>query len=304
MNNTQKGLLYGFTAYTLWGLLTIFWKSLAHVPALETLSHRIVWSLIFLAVLLTGRKQWAWLNANWRNWRLLFTFFGAGCLLSINWGTYIWAVNSDFIVEASLGYFINPLVNVLLGVIIFKERLRLGQGIAIGFATAGVLYLTFSYGQLPWIGLTLAFSFGLYGVLKKRATLQALESMFLEVTILFLPALGYLLYLEATGVGQFGHANLMTNLLIPMTALATVLPLVAFAAAAPRIPLSTLGILQYMAPTLQFLIGVLIYNEAFTQARLIGFSLIWTALFIYSIEGYLLRRRRKAEAAAGIRYAS
>ena len=287
----NKGLLYALGAYLAWGVLPIFWKMLHAVPAPEILSHRVVWSVVVVAGLLTYRRQWQWLKPALITRRTLLTFVVIALLISINWGTYIWAVNAGFLVETSLGYFINPLVNVVLGVFFLGERLRRGQWIAVGVAACGVLYLTLSYGSLPWIALTLAFSFGFYGLLKKTAALNALEGFSLEMVLIAGPALAYLLYRETAGIGAFGHAGLSTTVLLALTGLATALPLLCFAAAARRIPLSTLGLMQYIAPTMQFSLGVFVYGEPFTQARLIGFSLIWLALLIYSGERIFESRR-------------
>jgi chloramphenicol-sensitive protein RarD len=206
---------------------------------------------------------------------------------------YVWAVNAGYIVDASLGYFINPLVNVVLGVIFLRERLRLWQWIPVGIAAAGVLYLTISYGTLPWIGLTLAFTFGTYGLLKKTASLNSVHGFTLETGFLFIAALPYLLVLEFTGQGAFPYGSLLETILLILTGVATGLPLLLFGAAAKRIHLSTLGFIQYIAPTLQFLIGVLVYGEAFTPDRMIGFGLIWFALAIYSSDSLLARHQKQ-----------
>lgn len=281
----NKGMLYGAGAYLLWGLLPIFWKSLHTVPALEILAHRMVWSLAFVVVLLAVQGHWRWLGPVFKNGRVLLTFAISALLLSLNWFLYIWSVNAGYIVETSLGYFINPLVNVLLGTLFLKERLRLWQAAAIIVAVIGVLYLTLHYGSLPWIALTLAGSFGVYGLLRKTASLNSLEGLTLETLLLFPPALAYLIYREWTGSAAFGHTGLPTMLLLICAGVATALPLLLFASGARRVTLTLMGILQYIAPTMQFLIGVFLYNESLTRARLIGFSLIWLALAIYSLEG-------------------
>jgi chloramphenicol-sensitive protein RarD len=287
----NKGILYAASAYVLWGLFPFYWKALAAVPASQILAHRIVWSLAFVGLILTFRQNWAWFRGALNQRRILLTFAISGTLLALNWFTYIWGVNAGFIVETSLGYFINPLVNVLLGYIFLKERLRQTQWLALGLALAGVLYLTFSYGSFPWIALTLAFSFGTYGLLRKTAALNSAEGLFLETAFLFIPAFGFLLLQESRGVGAFGNTSAMTNLLLIGAGAVTSVPLLLFAAGARRITLTTLGLLQYIAPTLQFLIGVLIYHEPFGQGRMIGFGLIWLALIFYSIENIIHRRR-------------
>ncbi len=283
----NKGMVYAAGAYICWGLLPIFWKSLHHVPALEILAHRMVWSLVFVLVLLAVQGHWRWLLPVFQNMRVLLMFTTTALLLSLNWFIYIWAVNAGYIVETSLGYFINPLVNVVLGVCFLKERFRRWQGVAIAVAVAGVLYLTLHYGSLPWIALTLAGSFGLYGLLRKTAVLNSLEGLTLETLVLFPPALAYLLYVAWTGQGAFGHTDLLTHTLLIAAGIATALPLLLFASGARRITLTLTGILQYIAPTMQFLLGVFVYGEPLTSARLVGFSLIWLALAIYTLEGLL-----------------
>jgi len=287
----NKGMLYAIAAYGMWGLFPLYWKMLQHVPALEILSHRMVWSLLLVLLLLVLRRRWDWLKTAVHTPRTILLFAASAALLSVNWFVYIWGVNAGFIVEASLGYFINPLVSVLMGVIFLGEHLRRWQWLAIGLAAAGVIYLTIQYGALPWISLTLATSFALYGLIRKTAPLGSLEGLSLEMALLFFPALGYLAYLEATGTAAFGHVNELTTLLLGFAGVATAVPLLLFATGARLIKLATIGILQYIAPTLQFLIGVLIYHESFTVDRLVGFSLIWLALIIYSGENILFSRR-------------
>ncbi len=287
----NRGILYAAGAYTLWGLLPIFWKALHGVPALEILTHRMVWSLVFVLLILAVRRQWGWVRPTLRHRRSLLTFTATAALLSLNWFIYIWAVNAGFIVETSLGYFINPLVNVLLGMLFLGERLRGGQKAAIALAVAGVAYLTVSYGTLPWIALTLAFSFGLYGLLRKTAPLASLEGMALE-TLIFAPfALAYLLFLQGDGRGAFGHVDAGTTALLAFSGVVTALPLLLFGKAARQITLTSLGIMQYIAPTLQFLIGVFLFGETLSLSRLVGFVLIWIALALYTGES-LLRSRR------------
>ena len=221
----------------------------------------------------------------------------SACLLGLNWFIYIWAVNSGHVVDSSLGYFITPLVNVLLGVLFLRERLRKWQTVAIGFAAVGVLSLTVGYGVFPWIALSLAFSFGFYGLLRKVSPLGSLEGLSLETAALSLPAIAYLVYLEGTGGASFGHAGAATTLLLAGTGVVTAVPLLLFAHAARQVTLATLGILQYIAPTFQFLLGVLVYGEPFTPARLLGFVPIWLALVIYSLEGMTEEKRRRLELA-------
>jgi len=289
----NRGLVYAFVAYGMWGLLPVYWRALHSVSAAAILAHRMVWSLVVVALILVARREWAWIKQVDR--KALLTFLAVGVLLNINWYTYIWAVNAGFIVETSLGYFINPLVNVLLGGLFLGERLRPVQKIAIGIALAGVLYLTISYGNLPWIALTLAFTFGFYGLLKKTAGLGALEGLSLEMAILCLPALAYLLFSGDPASPSLLSSELSITALLIGTGIVTAIPLLTFAAAARRLTLTTLGLMQYMAPTLQLFIGVFLYHEPFTPARAVGFVLIWTALALYSGETFLRSRQRRQE---------
>ncbi|HVN16662.1 MAG TPA: EamA family transporter RarD [Anaerolineales bacterium] len=286
----NKGIWYAVGAYFLWGILPVYWKMLHTVSAAQVIGHRIGWSFIFLVLILlvTGRmrnfRTTAMTRANFKIYAV------AGVLVTINWLIYVWAVNADHIIETSLGYFINPLVSVLLGVIFLRERLRPLQWLPIGLATAGVVYLTFEYGRLPWIAIALALSFGLYGLVKKTAPLSSLYGMTMETGIVFLPALAYLSYAEFTGQGAFGHSGSTINLFLAGTGIVTAVPLLMFASAAQRIPLTLVGVLQYIAPTLQFLIGVLIYQEPFSHTQLIGFGIVWAALIIFWVEGWMARR--------------
>jgi chloramphenicol-sensitive protein RarD len=222
--------------------------------------------------------------------KVIGTYAVAGILLSINWLIYVWGVNAGFIVETSLGYFINPLISVILGVLFLKERLRAMQWIAVGLAAAGVIYLTVTYGRPPWIALSLAFSFGTYGLVKKLAPLGSLYGLTLETALVFPIALLYLVVVQATGTGAFLHHGALTDILLIGTGVVTSIPLLMFASAARQIPLTMIGILQYIAPTLQFLIGVFLYREPFDRSRLIGFSLVWMALIIFWVENYLANR--------------
>lgn len=288
----NKGVGYALAAYIFWGFLPIYWKFLNHVPAQEILMHRIAWSFVFLLLVLSYKRYWSWLSAL-KDWRVLLTFLASSLLLTVNWGLYIWAVNAGYIVEASLGYFINPLVNVVLGLLFLRERLRRGQWLAVAFAVVGVGYLTITYGALPWISLTLAFSFGTYGLLRKTAKLDALAGLSLETALLFLPAAGYLIWLQVNKTAVFLHTDPISNVLLIFTGVVTAVPLLWFALGARQVPLTTMGVLQYAAPTLQFLIGVFLYHEPFTHDRLIGFSFIWVALAIYSVEMVINGRRRR-----------
>ncbi|MEW9900821.1 EamA family transporter RarD [Chitinivorax sp. PXF-14] len=289
--HARSGLLYAFGAYFCWGLFPLYWKPIHQVPALEILSHRIAWSLVFLAGVLLWKRHGDWLPAALRQPRLVAGFALSAALLSVNWFVYIWAVNAGHVIESSLGYFINPLVSVLLGGLVLKERLRPVQKFAIGLATAGVAWLTWSVGALPWIALALAFSFGAYGLLRKMAPLGSLEGLTLETLLMAAPAIGYLLWLESHGSGHFGHDTTLTNTMLAGAGVVTAIPLLLFGAGARRLSLTTLGLMQYIAPTLQFLIGVFLYHEPFAASKLLGFGLIWLALLVFSGEG-LYRARQ------------
>jgi chloramphenicol-sensitive protein RarD len=291
----KQGVLAGILAYTLWGLLPGYWKAIQEVPPLEILCHRTIWSLVFVLLILAARKRWAWIGQVRANPRTLLMSLASACLLSLNWFTYIWAVNSGHVVDSSLGYFIAPLVNVLLGVLFLRERLRVWQTVAIGLAAVGVLSLTVGYGAFPWIALSLALSFGFYGLLRKVSPLGSLEGLSLETAALSIPAVAYLVFREATGGASFGHAGTATTLLLAGTGVVTALPLLLFAYAARQVTLATVGIMQYISPTFQLLLGVLAYGEPFTPTRLLGFAPIWLALVIYSVEGMKEEKRRRVE---------
>ena len=282
----------GAGAYLMWGLFPLYWPLLKPAGALEILAHRVVWSLgVLLALLLaTGKLGWVRTAPG----RKLAWLTLAAVLVSFNWLLYIWAVNAGHVVETSLGYFINPLISVLLGVAFLKERLRPGQWLALGGAFAAVLLLSYDYGHPPWIALGLAPSFALYGLVKKHAGIGAVESLSFETAVLVLPALGYLISLEVQGTGSFGHVALGKEALLVGAGVMTALPLVAFGAAANRVPLSTLGVLQYFAPTLQFLCGVLFFHEQMSSLRWVGFGLIWVSLAFFALEGVLVTRSRSA----------
>ncbi|MCX6033709.1 MAG: EamA family transporter RarD [Chloroflexi bacterium] len=290
----NKGIWYALGAYVTWGLFPVYWKLLAGIPALQLLGHRIFWSFLLLfSIVLVARQGRVFRAA--LNWRVLLIYSAAAVLIAINWLTYVWAVGAGFIVETSLGYFINPLLVVLLGVVFLRERLRPLQWLPIGLAAAGVLYLTFAYGSLPWVALTLAVSFGFYGLVKKTAPLGALHGLTLETGILFLPALGFLLYSEFTGAGAFLHSPTLMDVMLVGAGLVTVVPLLMFASAVQRIPLTMIGVLQYVNPTMQFLLGVLIFKEPFDHHRLIGFGVVWVALILFGVEGFLAQSRSRVQ---------
>lgn len=295
MQDNSKGLLTAVAAFSIWGLMPLYLKALAPASPMEILCHRIFWSLVATLFLLIMARKAGTLFQLLQNRKTVLSVILSSILISANWITYIWAVNNDFIVESSLGYYINPLVNVLLGLLFLQERLRNGQWLAVFFAFCGVCYLTFFYGQFPWIALILAFSFGFYGLLRKISPLPSLEGLCLETAMLSVPALGVLIYLATQGNSDFIRQDTTGRLLLAGTGIITSLPLLLFGFAAHRIPLSTLGIVQYLAPTLQLSIGIFVYGEAFPGKQMIGFGLVWSGLLIYAMEGILMRvRRRKA----------
>lgn len=280
----RKGIWLAVAAYSFWGFIPIFWKALDSVPALELLAHRIVWSAPLLFLLIVGRKHLSVLRDSYRTPGTAATALAGGVLLSINWGVFVWAITTSHIVEASLGYFINPLVSVALGVVVLREHLSPAQRIAVGIAVVGVAGMTILSGVLPWISLILAFSFGTYGLLKKRkAAAPPIEGLFMESIFVAVPALLYLGILAGNGTGSLGSSTTTTLLLIAAGAF-TIFPLVLFGAAAQRIPLSTLGILQYIAPILQLLLGVVVYGEAVSSGEWFGFVLVWIALAVFTID--------------------
>lgn len=274
----RTGLLNGFAAYGLWGAVPLFWPLLKPAGAVEILAHRMAWSLVTVGAALLVLRRWSWVGELLRQPRRLGLVAVAAAVITVNWGVYIWSVNAGQVVEASLGYFINPLVTIALGVLLLKERLRPAQWAAVGVGFAAVLVLAIGYGRPLWISLCLAFSFATYGLVKKKVNLGGIESLVAETAIQFLPALGYLLWLGSQGGATFGTEGVGHAALLASTGVVTALPLACFGAAAIRVPLSTLGLLQYLAPVFQFLLGVLYFGEAMPPERWAGFALVWLAL--------------------------
>jgi chloramphenicol-sensitive protein RarD len=287
----NKGVWFAVGAYVIWGLFPIYWKQLQGVPALQLLGHRIVWSFLFLFGAVILSKQFNVLKSDASSKRVLGIYSIAALLIGINWLAYVWAVNAGFIIETSLGYFINPLLSVLLGVLFLRERLRPLQWVPVALATIGVVYLTIVYGRPPWIALVLAFTFGLYGLVKKIAPLGSLHGLTLETGILLLPALIFLLYMGISGEGAFMSSGLHTDILLIGAGVVTAVPLLLFASAAKLIPLVMIGLMQFIAPSLQFAIGVFVYKEPFSHDQLIGFSIVWLALIIFWLEGFFANRK-------------
>ncbi len=290
----NTGILFATLSFFIWGMFPLYFHAIGEVPPMEILAHRMLWSLLFLAIVLSVRQQWGWLPKVLRQPRVLASFIASSLLLSANWFVYIWAVNNGHIIDASLGYFINPLINVLLGQLVLKEQLRRGQWLAIGVAAAGVMWLTWQAGQLPWIALILGITFGAYGLLRKTAALAALEGLSLETMLLFPAALIYVLWLTSHGANTFLNTEAdSTRWLLAAAGPITAIPLLLFAAGARRIPMAVLGLLQYLSPSMQALLGVWVFHEAFPQPRLIGFLIIWSALLLYVAEGLWQSKRAK-----------
>ena len=292
-NEAARGVWAAIAAFVVWGLAPLYWHLLKAVPSLQIVLHRVVWSVVVVVLYLLWRDGRGWakrtLSANPKLWWMLAL---SGIIISANWGLYIWAVNAGYVVETSLGYFISPLFNVLIGVLFMHERLRPMQWLSVAMAGAGVLWLTTQYGQFPWIAIGLAVSFGVYGVLRKLAHVDSVAGLGIESAYLFIPVLAVLLWIEMQGGGGFarGYGALSTTLLV-MSGLLSALPLVWFAYAVRRIPLTSMGVLQYISPTLQFLIGVFVLHEAFDQVRLVGFACIWVALVVFIMDGLRHARR-------------
>ncbi|MFF4481289.1 EamA family transporter RarD [Streptomyces sp. NPDC001520] len=293
----RAGLLYGFAAYAFWGLVPLFWPLLEPAGAVEILAHRMVWSLAAVGLVLLALRRWSWIRPLLREPRRLGMIALAATVISINWGLYIWGVNSGHVVEAALGYFINPLVSIAFGVLLLRERLRPAQWAAVGVGAVAVAVLAVGYGKLPWIALTLAFSFATYSLAKKRVGLDGLESLAAETAVQFLPALGFLIWLGARGDSTFasegaGHAALLAS-----CGFVTALPLICFGASAVRLPLSTIGMLQYVAPTFQFALGITVFHETMPPERWAGFSLVWLALALLTWDALRTARRARRELA-------
>ena len=284
MDQRRVGVLTGLAAYLLWGLFPLYFPLLEPAGGVEIVAHRIVWSLLFVAVLLTVVRSWTQVRAAVADLRTLGVLALAAALIVVNWLVFVYGVNSGHVVETSLGYFINPLVSVLLGVVAFGERLRRLQWVAVAVATVAVVVLTVDYGRPPWIALALAGSFGLYGLMKKLVQVEAAPGLFVETALVVLPALLVIGVMEARGTAVFGHAGVGNVLLLVGSGIATAIPLLLFAAAARRVPLSTVGLLQYVNPLMQLAIGVFVFSEPMPPARLAGFALVWVALVVFTAD--------------------
>jgi chloramphenicol-sensitive protein RarD len=279
-----SGAICASSAFLIWGLSPIYWKVLRRIPALEIVMHRVIWSFVFLIVLLVFLRHGNEFTAAVKKPRTFAILIPTTILLGSNWFIYIWAVNHNHILQASLGYFINPLINILLGMIFLRERLRRLQTVSLILACVSVLYLTFQYGQFPWIALSLAFAFGFYGLIRKVAPISALVGLSVEMLLLSGPALGYILFLYIRGIGAIFHISTKIDLFLMGTAFLTAFPLLLFTLGTKRLHLSTVGFLQYIVPTSMFLLGFFLYKEPLSSAQIFAFVLIWIALFIYSMD--------------------
>lgn len=293
----RKGLSAAIASYVLWGVFPLYWYLLKHVPAMQIIAHRIIWCALFVVGFLVIREGWGWLRTALSRPRVGWMLLASSVFISFNWGIYIWAVTNGRVIEASLGYFINPLVNVLIGVLVLHERLNRAQWIAVAIAGLGVLWLALLHGDPPWIALALAFSFAFYGLIRKLANVDAVPGLAIESLFLLVPALAWLGFAQSQGVAAFGDGNLRSDALLIFGGALTALPLIGFAYGARRIPYSLVGILQYIAPTLQLIGGVWLLGEAFTGTQAIGFGAIWVALAIYGVDGWRRSRRQPVLAA-------
>jgi chloramphenicol-sensitive protein RarD len=304
VDEQRVGVACGLSAYLLWGLFPLYFPLLEPAGGVEIVAHRVLWSLVFVALLLTVVRRWSLVRAAVADRRTVLVLSGAAVLIAVNWLVFVYGVNSGHVVETSLGYFINPLVSVLLGVVFFRERLRVLQWVAVGIAAVAVLVLTVDYGHPPWIALSLAASFGLYGLMKKLVRVEAAPGLFLETAVVALPAAVGIGVLQSTGAGTAGQGT--GHFLLLMSAgVATAVPLLLFAAATRRVPLSTVGLLQYVTPLMQLAIGVFVYDEPMPPARLAGFAIVWVALAVFTADSLrnarAAGRRARAEAVpAGI----
>jgi len=292
----HAGLVYAALAFVWWGLFPLYFRIVTTVAAPEVLAHRVVWCLLFLSVVLTWRRQWGWFVPVLRQPKVLAAFAASALMIAANWLAYIWAVQHGHVLEASLGYFITPLVNVLLGVTLLHERLRRMQWLALAIAACGVVWLTVQAGRPPWIALELAISFGGYGLLRKIAALGALEGLTLETMLLAPIALLVLGWAMLNDSGSFPAADALTNVWMIALGPITAVPLLLFAAGARRLSMATLGVVQYIGPTIQFGLGVTVFGEPFSAARLTGFAFIWLALLVYSLDGWRVTRNAPAAA--------
>lgn len=295
----RQGVIFALAAYSIWGIAPVYFKSVAHVPAFEVLVHRIIWSVVFLLLFIGATGRLGKVMAVFKQPRLLGGLVVTALIISLNWLVFIWAVAEGRILETSLGYFINPLISVFLGMVFLSERLRPMQWLALSFAAMGVLYQLIEFGSLPWVGLVLAFSFGFYGLLRKQLVVEAVPGLFIETLIVLPVGLIALGWMQSEGTLVFGHQSLQTDLLLIAAGLVTTFPLLFFAGAARRLALSMIGFFQYLAPSITFVLAVYVYDEPLDSSKLVTFALIWLGLLLFTGENRLASRRQRKQAAAG-----
>ena len=294
-----RGLLAVTGAFFIWGLFPLYWKQIDHVPALQIMAHRVVWCFVFVMIYMLVRYGKSWISPVLKRPKTLGLLVCSSVLIAVNWWLYIWGVNNNHIVETSLGYFINPLVNILLGVALLKEKLRKLQWIAVAMAALGTGYMTVKFGRFPWIAIVLALSFGTYGFLRKIASVESMPGLAFENILLMPILLAYLIFTESAGGGAFTHTGLKTDLFLIGGGILTAVPLAWFAFGARIIPYSTVGILQFIGPSLQLLVGVFVFSEAFTQIHAVGFGFIWLALALYVVDGIARRPQKHVRSTDG-----
>lgn len=296
--STAIGLGYALGAFGMWGVFPIYFKALESVPALEVLAHRVVWTVVFTAILIGVLGRWRSVVSALSDRRLVMTLIASAAIISVNWGVFIWSIDVGRLLDASLGYYINPLVSVVLGVVFLGERMRRVQWVALALAAAGVAYAVLAAGTFPWVALTLAFTFGAYGLIRKVAAVSPLTGLFVETTLIAPVALGYVGWLTETGVGHFGVSGGVTTALLVAAGVVTATPLLLFVAGAKRIKLSTVGLLQYLVPSMHFGLAILAFGEPLTADKLVVFAFIWCALAIYSSDA--IRHSQRSGAAVGV----
>lgn len=296
MAEQQKGMIFAFLSYAIWGVFPIFWKLLEHVDSLELLAGRVIWSFVFTTIFVLIIGQYKRLVQDilflWHNKKQFFSLIAASFFISINWFIYIWAVTHNHVLESSMGYYINPLISVLFGMLFFKEKLSRATILSVMIASLGVLIITVNYGQVPWASLLLALSFAVYGVLKKKIELDAARGLAIETLFIVPFALAYFVYLSSKGTMSFLHVDVKTDILILISGILTAIPLVLFAKGARKIPLYLMGFIQYVSPTITFVLGVFLYKEPFSHVDLLAFSCIWVALLIFSLSKIVEARKR------------
>jgi chloramphenicol-sensitive protein RarD len=292
-SESTLGVIYAGSAFLIWGMAAVYWKALGAVPPLEIIAHRVAWSFLFLMPLIILQRQWKQFIAILQNPRMLLILLSSAIQVGANWLLYVWAVNNNYLLQASLGYYISPLVHVILGMVFFRERLRPPQILAVILAAVGVIYLTIQYGQFPWIAIGLAMSFGLYALIRKAAPVGPLVGLAIEILLLLIPAIGYLFYLDFQGTGSLFRVRFNLDLLLMGCAPLTAVPLLFFTAGAKRLYLSTVGLMQYIGPSGMFLLAVFYYHEPFSTTQVWTFVMIWAALVIYSADSVIYYRREK-----------